>query len=71
MYTFGRLLVVIGSLIIVIGFMLTIMSQFTNVPRLPGDIYIKKENFVFYFPIVSSLVISVMLTILFKFFTKR
>jgi hypothetical protein len=41
-----------------------------KLPLLPGDILIKKENFVFYFPITTALIISLILTILFTILKK-
>ena len=54
-----------------IGAVLFVLQKF-NIPigRLPGDIVIKKENFSFYFPVVSCLVVSVLLTLFFNFFKK-
>jgi hypothetical protein len=39
--------------------------------RLPGDIFIHKGNYSFYFPIVSSIVLSLVLTLLFNFISRR
>ncbi|AEX85229.1 membrane protein [Marinitoga sp. 1135] len=55
----GILLIVIGIIIIVIG------KSGIKLGHLPGDIIIKKENFVFYFPITTMLVISAVLNIIF------
>ncbi|MCL4366518.1 DUF2905 family protein [Patescibacteria group bacterium] len=41
-----------------------------NLPRIPGDIYINKFGFRIYIPIISSIVISIILTILLSFFKK-
>lgn len=52
-----------GAIIFIIGFLM----QFIHLGRLPGDIVIKKGNFTFYFPIVTSILISVLLTLIFYF----
>jgi hypothetical protein len=54
---------VIGAIIFAIGF----ISQFINIGKLPGDIVIKKGNTTFYFPVVTSILISVILSAIFYF----
>lgn len=54
-----KMLMAMGALLLVIGFLL----QFIG--KLPGDIFIKKGNTTFYFPIVTSIVISVVLSLIF------
>ncbi len=69
----GRLLVSIGLLLVVIGALILLLSRFnlfSFAGRLPGDIFIKGENFSFYFPIVTCIVISILLTLLFNLFKK-
>ncbi len=65
----SRALIIIGVLLVVIG-ILWPWVQKMNLGRLPGDIVVEKENFKFYFPIVTSIVISIVLTILFWIFRK-
>lgn len=67
----GRMLIIIGVFIVVIGVLFMLFSKLIGVPKLPGDIYIKKDNFVFYFPWVTSLVISVILSLIFYLFFRR
>ena len=59
----GRLLIVLGLVIAAVGVIVT-----AGVPlgRLPGDLVMRRGNVTFYFPIVTSIVISVLLTILFS-----
>ncbi|MGB9707483.1 MAG: DUF2905 family protein [Microgenomates group bacterium] len=56
-----------GFIIIVLGLILNILTSF-NLPVLPGDILIKRENFTFYFPISTSLLISIILTLILSLF---
>jgi len=63
----GNYLIGLGFLIIFLGLILNLISKF-NVPVLPGDILIQKENFTFYFPIVTSILISILLTIILNLF---
>lgn len=59
----GKILIIIGISIAVIGVMVLLFSKIPFFGRLPGDIFIKKENFSFYFPIVTSILISIILTV--------
>ena len=67
----GRSLIVVGVLIVVVGAVLMLAGRVPWVGRLPGDIYIQRGNWSFYFPIVTSLVVSVLLTLLFWLFGRR
>jgi len=67
---FGKLLILLGVLIVVIGVLLLIGEKIPWAGRLPGDIMIKKEKFTFYFPITTSILISIILTLLFTLFRK-
>ncbi|WP_438825038.1 DUF2905 domain-containing protein [Bacillus sp. JJ1122] len=55
-----------GAVIFVIGFIM----QFINFGRLPGDVIIKKGNATFYFPFVTSIILSVVLSAIFYFIGK-
>ena len=58
----GKSLIVIGLLLIVIGVAIAFGPRIPFIGKLPGDIYIKKDNFTFYFPLGTSLLISVIIT---------
>jgi hypothetical protein len=60
----SRILIIIGLILIVIGFAWPWIVKI-GFGHLPGDIIIKRENFRFYFPITTSIVISVILSLLF------
>ena len=66
----GKLLILVGVLIIAIGVLLLIGEKIPWIGRLPGDIIIKKEKLTFYFPITTSIIISIILTLLFALFRK-
>ena len=65
----GKLLLVLGGVIVVAGAALLLAGRF-NVPlgRLPGDIVYRGKNTVFYFPLATCIVISVVLSLLFWLF---
>jgi len=66
----GKLLILLGVLIIVIGLLLLVGEKIPWVGKLPGDIIIKRERFTFYFPIATSILISIILTLFFTLFRK-
>ena len=60
----AKFFIFIGIIFIIIGLLLYFFKDFPLF-HLPGDIVIKKENFTFYFPITSSIIISLVLSIIF------
>jgi len=71
----GKILVGFGIVVIVLGGILWLAGHFTGkVPwlgRLPGDIHIQRGNWSFYFPLVTCLIVSIVLTLLFSLFGRR
>jgi membrane protein implicated in regulation of membrane protease activity len=67
----GKTLVVIGLVMTAVGVVLMLAGRVPWLGRLPGDIYIQRGNWSFYFPVVTSLVLSVLLTLLFWLFGRR
>ncbi|MBM4762413.1 DUF2905 domain-containing protein [Bacillus sp. B15-48] len=59
----GKLLMVVGGVIFVAG----LLVHFFNLGKLPGDIVVKKGSTTFYFPIVTSIVVSILLSLIFYF----
>ena len=66
----GKTIIIMGIVLIIVGGLFMLLGK-GGLPKLPGDIYIKKDNFVFYFPWVSSLVISAVLSLLFYLFFRK
>lgn len=60
----GKILLIIGGVIVVAGLLLIFGQNIPFFGKLPGDIFIKKDNWSFYFPIVTFLIVSVLLTII-------
>ena len=60
----GKLLIVLGAVLVVAGIVLLVVGR-TNLPlgRLPGDILYRGKNTTFYFPLATSLLVSVVLSI--------
>lgn len=67
----GKLLVVFGLLIAGVGLALVLAGRIPWIGRLPGDIYIQRGNWTFYFPLATSLLLSVVLTLLFWLIGRR
>jgi Protein of unknown function (DUF2905) len=59
----GRLLLIAGGAIVLLGLVLLLVGRVPFFGRLPGDISIQRGNTTFYFPIVTCLVLSVVLTV--------
>jgi hypothetical protein len=66
----GKMLVIMGILLVVVGLAFMFGDKIPFLGKLPGDIYVKKERFSVYFPITTSIIISIVLTILFSIFRK-
>jgi hypothetical protein len=66
----GRSLVIVGILLAVAGVVLLIAGKL-GLGRLPGDIVIERKSFRFYFPVVTSIVVSIVLTLLANLFLSR
>ncbi|HEY4265389.1 MAG TPA: DUF2905 domain-containing protein [Micropepsaceae bacterium] len=64
-----RILLVSGAILLIAGLAWPIISRL-GLGRLPGDIAIERQNFRFYFPLATSLVVSVVLTLLFWLFRR-
>jgi len=66
----GKILIVIGCLLAALGVVLVFSDKIPWLGKLPGDISIKRENFSFYFPLATCILISLILSLLFSFFRK-
>jgi predicted phosphohydrolase len=62
----GKILVLAGIAIAIAGLAIWGLSSVPYIGKLPGDIYLKRGNFTFYFPLATSILISVIATILFS-----
>ena len=60
----GKILLIIGGIIVILGFILVFSHHIPFLGKLPGDIFVKKDGFSFYFPIVSFLILSILITII-------
>ena len=69
--TLGKVLIAFGLLIVLAGVVLLLVGRVPWIGRLPGDIHIQRGNFTFYFPLATSLLVSVVLTLVFYLLGRR
>ncbi|MXZ13805.1 MAG: DUF2905 domain-containing protein [Candidatus Dadabacteria bacterium] len=67
----ARIIIILGAVLIALGVMLPYVAKLDFFGKLPGDIKIEKENFSFYFPIVTCIVLSILLTLLGNLFFRK
>ncbi|MEW6066824.1 MAG: DUF2905 domain-containing protein [Nitrospirota bacterium] len=67
----GRFLIIVGFIIIGVGGLLLLSNKIPWLGRLPGDIIIHKKNLTFYFPIVTSILLSIILSFIFWIISRR
>jgi len=67
----GKMLVLFGVILALLGGLLLLAGKIPFLGRLPGDIVIRREHWSFYFPLTTSIVISILLTLLFSLFGRR
>ncbi|MCD4755703.1 MAG: DUF2905 domain-containing protein [Deltaproteobacteria bacterium] len=67
---FGKLLLILGILFIVIGLFLMLGPKIPLLGKLPGDFIVRRDNFTLYFPLATSILLSIVLTLIFFIFRK-
>lgn len=67
----GKILIFFGIIMIVVGGLLLFGSKIPFIGRLPGDIAIQRKNFSFYFPITTSIIISIILSFIMWLLSRR
>ena len=68
---FGKMLLIIGLVIAGIGGLFLLGGKIPWIGRLPGDFYFKGKNFSFYFPLATSIVISIIITTILMFIGRK
>ena len=59
--SFGKLLIMFGLILAAVGGVILLVGRVPFIGRLPGDIYIQRKNFTFYFPLATSILLSIIL----------
>lgn len=67
----GRIIIILGVILIALGALLPYVAKLDFFGKLPGDIKIERENFSFYFPVATCIVLSVLLTLLARLFFRK
>lgn len=68
----ARILITVGIVLLLAGFVILVLSRLGLTGfRLPGDILIRRDNFTFFFPITTMLLISLVLTLVFNLLGRR
>ncbi|MGH8650625.1 MAG: DUF2905 domain-containing protein, partial [Burkholderiales bacterium] len=69
--SFGKLLILFGLSLAAVGGLMLFIGKVPYIGKLPGDIYVQRKNFSFYFPLTTSILLSIVLTLLFSLFSRR
>jgi len=67
----AKTFIILGTVLIFVGVILSVAGKIPWLGRLPGDIAIKKENFSFYFPLTTCLLLSVLLSLVLFLWRQR
>ena len=70
-YNLGKIVIFTGLMLLIFGGLIVIAGKLLNFGHLPGDIFIRRGNFTFYFPLLACIILSILLTIVFNFLLKR
>lgn len=67
----SKTLIFFGLVLLLAGVVVGFLGKIPGIGRLPGDIYVRKENVTFYFPLATCLILSLILTLFFTIFGKK
>jgi len=67
----GKTLIFLGGILIAFGMLLVLFNKIPFIGKLPGDMYIQKKNFTFYFPLTTSILVSIILSIVFWLWSRH
>ena len=60
----AKIIIILGVFLVVIGVILLFIGKVPFLGKLPGDVLIKKEHFTFYFPLTTSIIISILISLI-------
>lgn len=69
--SFGKILILIGVGLVALGGLFLLLKHIPFPGKLPGDILIQKKNFTFYFPLGTSILLSILLSLILYFFFRK
>ncbi len=67
----GKSIIAIGAILIIVGVLMTIAGKIPGVGKLPGDIMIRRENFSFYFPLTTCILLSIIVSVVMYLLGKK
>lgn len=67
----AKILILTGGVLFVAGLILLILGKIPGVGRLPGDFLVKKDNFTFYFPLTTCLLISALISVILYLWNRK
>ncbi|HLC26019.1 MAG TPA: DUF2905 domain-containing protein [bacterium] len=67
----GKFLILLGGILVGLGVMILFIGKLPWLGRLPGDIFIQKKNFSFFFPVTTSIFLSFILSLILYLFSRR
>jgi uncharacterized protein HemY len=71
MNSIGRALILAGLIFVLLGVIVIFGARIPWLGRLPGDIYVQKKNFTFFFPITTSIILSIVISLILMLLRKR
>lgn len=69
-HSFGKYLILTGIILIIAGVFVSFWDKIPFIGKLPGDIKIEGDNFTFYFPLVTSILLSIIISVILYLFRK-
>ncbi|MBF7083519.1 DUF2905 domain-containing protein [Desulfallas sp. Bu1-1] len=70
-YYLGKMILMFGVFMVIVGGLLMAAGKIPGLGRMPGDILIQKGNFTFYFPVVTMIILSLLLTVIINLIFRR
>lgn len=67
----GKILLIFGSILIGLGIFFILINKIPFIGKLPGDIFIQRKNFTFYFPLTTSIILSLILSLILWLWQKK
>ncbi|MBI3602607.1 MAG: DUF2905 domain-containing protein [Candidatus Omnitrophica bacterium] len=71
MVEFGKTIIFVGLALVLAGFLVLMLGKFSHLGRLPGDIFVKKGSFSFYFPLTTCFILSLIFSLVMFFLSKK
>ncbi|OGX52284.1 MAG: hypothetical protein A2321_04010 [Omnitrophica WOR_2 bacterium RIFOXYB2_FULL_45_11] len=67
----GKILIFLGLVIVLLGVFLLIFGKIPFLGKLPGDIYVSRKNFTIYFPLATCILLSLILSLIARLWSKK